>query len=88
MVNPVSTKSPDLSMLGCSRLFVCTGEKDELILAEVGTKFVEAVKKSGWKGEIELIEVEGEVHAFQCENPQAPKSKYLIKRIASFIQRK
>ncbi|XP_015167941.1 2-hydroxyisoflavanone dehydratase-like [Solanum tuberosum] len=88
MVNPVSTKSPGLSMLGCSRLFVCTGEKDELVPAEVGTKFVKVVKKSGWKGEIELIEVEGEGHVFQCENPQAEKSKDLIKRMASFIQRK
>ncbi|KAG5607340.1 hypothetical protein H5410_028832 [Solanum commersonii] len=64
--NPVSTKSPGLSMLGCSRLFVCTGEKDELIPAEIGTKFVEVGKKSGWKGEIELIEVEGEGHVFRC----------------------
>ncbi|KAG5607338.1 hypothetical protein H5410_028830 [Solanum commersonii] len=88
MVNPVSTKSPALSMLGCSRLFVCTGEKDELVSPEVGTKFVEAVKKSGWKGEIELIEVEGEGHVFQCENPQSEKSKDLIKHMASFIQRK
>ncbi|WMV31143.1 hypothetical protein MTR67_024528 [Solanum verrucosum] len=81
-------KSPGLSMLGCSRLFVCTGEQNELIPAEIGTKFVEVVKKSGWKGEIELIEVEGEGHVFQCKNPQAEKSKDLIKLMASFIQRK
>ncbi|XP_006355549.1 2-hydroxyisoflavanone dehydratase-like [Solanum tuberosum] len=87
MVNPVSKKCPSLSTLGCSRLFVCTGEKDELVPGEVATKFAEAVKKSGWKGEIESILFEGEGHCFQCENPQAEKSKDLIKRIVSFIQR-
>ncbi|KAF3622714.1 putative 2-hydroxyisoflavanone dehydratase-like [Capsicum annuum] len=88
MVNPVSEKIPSLSMLGCSRIFVFTGEKDELVPTEIGTKFVEAVKKSGWKGEIEFIEVEGEGHCFQCVNPEAEKAKDLIKRMASFIQRK
>ncbi|XP_015076742.1 2-hydroxyisoflavanone dehydratase-like [Solanum pennellii] len=87
MVNPVSKKCPSLSKLGCSRLFVCTGEKDELVPGEVAIKFAEAVKKSGWEGEIESILVEGEGHCFQCENPQAEKSKDLIKRIVSFIQR-
>ncbi|PHU18155.1 hypothetical protein BC332_13850 [Capsicum chinense] len=88
MVNPVSEKGPSLSMIGCSRIFVFTGEKDELVPKEIGTKFVEAVKKSGWKGEIEFIEVEGEGHCFQCVNPETEKAKDLIKRMASFIQRK
>ncbi|XP_055808943.1 2-hydroxyisoflavanone dehydratase-like [Solanum dulcamara] len=86
MVNPISKKCPSLSMLGCSKLFLCTGEKDELVITGTGIQFVEAVKKSGWKGEIEFIEVEGEGHCFQAENPEAEKSKDLIKRIASFIQ--
>lgn len=88
MVNPVSKKCPSLSTLGCSRIFLCTGEKDELVLKGTGIQFVEAVKKSGWKGEIEFIEVEDEGHCFQAANPEAEKSRDLIKRMASFIQRK
>lgn len=86
MVNPVAEKSPSLSMIGCSRLFLCTGEKDELVPKEIGTKFVEAMKKSEWKGEIEFIEVENEGHCFQCSNPETEKAKDLINRMASFIQ--
>ncbi|XP_059318006.1 2-hydroxyisoflavanone dehydratase-like isoform X2 [Lycium ferocissimum] len=88
MVNPVAEKSPSLSKLGCSRLFVCTGEKDELVPKEIGTRFVEVVKESGWKGEIEFIEVKGEGHCFQAANPEAEKAKDLINRMASFIQHK
>lgn len=87
MINPVSENGPSLSELGCSRLFLCAGEKDELIPSEVVSRFAEAVKNSGWKGELEYIEVEGEGHCFQAANPETEKSKHLIKRMASFIQR-
>ncbi|MCD7450712.1 hypothetical protein HAX54_008166 [Datura stramonium] len=87
MVNPIAEKSPSLSMLAGSRLFLCTGEKDELVPKEIGTKFVEALEKSEWKGEIEFTEVENEGHCFQCANPETEKAKDLIKRMASFIQR-
>ncbi|XP_060213061.1 2-hydroxyisoflavanone dehydratase-like [Lycium barbarum] len=86
MVNP--EKSPSLSRLGCLRLFVCTGEKDDLIPREIVIRFVEVVKESEWKGEIEFIEVEGEGHCFQAANPEAEKAKDLIKSMASFIRRK
>ncbi|KAK4353119.1 hypothetical protein RND71_028637 [Anisodus tanguticus] len=88
LVNPVAEKSLTLSMLGCSRLFACTGEKDELVPRETGIHFVEAVKESGWNGDIEFIEIEGEGHCFQAANPEAGKDKDLIKCMASFIQRK
>ncbi|KAK4353126.1 hypothetical protein RND71_028644 [Anisodus tanguticus] len=67
-------------MLGCSRLFACTGEKDELVPREIGIRFVEAVKESEWNGDIEFIEIEGEGHCFQAANPEAEKAKDLIQR--------
>nr|GME12129.1 2-hydroxyisoflavanone dehydratase-like [Ipomoea batatas] len=60
------------------------GEKDEL--REISLRYVEAVKKSGWKGEIEVVDVEGEDHCFPILNPDTEKAKDIIKRIASFIQ--
>ncbi|XWS13606.1 hypothetical protein CRYUN_Cryun36dG0052300 [Craigia yunnanensis] len=63
MVNPVIPGAPSLAGLGCSRLLVSVAEKDAL--RDRGILYYNAVKGSGWKGELELIEVEGEDHAFQ-----------------------
>ncbi|XP_060180199.1 2-hydroxyisoflavanone dehydratase-like [Lycium barbarum] len=88
MINPLAEKAPCLSGLACSRLFLCIGEKDEYIPREIGIKFVDGTKKSGWKGELEFIEFKGEGHCFQMKNPEEEKAQNLIKRIASFIQHK
>ncbi|OIT38641.1 2-hydroxyisoflavanone dehydratase, partial [Nicotiana attenuata] len=90
-INPLTEKSPCLSGLGCSRLLFCIGEKDEYVPSEIGIQFFEGMfdlKKSGWRGDLEFIEVEGEGHCFQLVNPEAEKSQDLIKRLASFIQNK
>ncbi|CAN4118172.1 unnamed protein product [Withania somnifera] len=88
MINPLAEKAPCLSGLGCSKMLICFAEKDELIPKEIGIQFVEAVNKSGWKGHLEFIEVEGESHCFQLVNPETGKSRDSIKRFASFIQHK
>ncbi|XP_031110724.1 2-hydroxyisoflavanone dehydratase-like [Ipomoea triloba] len=84
LINPFVENAPKLSGLGCSRMFVCVGEKD--VLKGVGIRYVEEVKKSGWEGDIELINVEGEDHVFDIFDPYSEKAKHLISRIASFIQ--
>nr|WRU92888.1 HID5 [Melodinus tenuicaudatus] len=84
MVNPMAEDAPSLSGLGCSRLFVCVSEKDRL--RERGLLYVEALRKSGWKSEVELVDVEGEDHVFQVHNPHSEKAKSLIKRMAAFIK--
>ncbi|CAI9776316.1 unnamed protein product [Fraxinus pennsylvanica] len=83
MINPFVDDAPSLSGLGCSRLLVCLAEKDPL--TSRGILYVETVKKSGWNGEVEMVEVEGEDHCFQFLNPETEKAKDLIKRLASFI---
>lgn len=85
MINPLA---PCLSKLGCSRMLLCFAEKDEYVPREIGIQFVEGVKKSGWKGDLEFIEVENEGHCFQLANPETKISQNLIKRFASFIQHK
>ncbi|KAH0640240.1 hypothetical protein KY285_036826 [Solanum tuberosum] len=86
LINPLAENAPNLSQLGCSRMLLCFAEKDEFISKEIGIRFVKGVKKSGWKGDLELIEVEGEGHCFQLANPESEKSQELIKRFAAFIQ--
>ncbi|KAM3248905.1 hydrolase 3 [Capsicum annuum] len=88
MINPLAEKAPSLSGLGCSRLFMAIAEKDVLVPREIMVRFVAGVKKSGWNGELEFFEVEGEEHCFFVEDPEAEKAKDLIKRFASFIQHK
>lgn len=88
MINPLAEKSPCLSGLGCSRLLLCIGEKDEYIPREIMIRFVQGMKKSGWTGELEFIEVKDEGHCFQMKDFETEKSQDLIKRIASFIQHK
>ncbi|KAH0637114.1 2-hydroxyisoflavanone dehydratase-like [Solanum tuberosum] len=88
MINPLAENAPSLSQLGCSRMLLCFAEKDEYIPKEIGVRLVEGVKKSGWKGDLELIEVEDEGQCFQLANPETEKSQDLIKRFAAFIQLK
>nr|GMD67741.1 2-hydroxyisoflavanone dehydratase-like [Ipomoea batatas] len=84
MVNPMAENAPSLSGLGCWKLHVCVAEKDEL--REITLRYVGAVKKSGWKGEIEVVDVQGEDHCFQIINPDSEKAKDLINCIAAFIK--
>ncbi|CAK9154624.1 unnamed protein product [Ilex paraguariensis] len=84
MINPFADDAPSLSGLGCSKVLVCVAEKDPL--RDRGVHYVEAVKEeSGWKGEVELVEVEGEDHCFHIFTPDTENAKNLIKRLASFI---
>ncbi|CAL1389438.1 unnamed protein product [Linum trigynum] len=81
LVNPAA--DPDLGRLGCSKVVVAVAEKD--FLSDRGRYYCEAVRKSGWKGEIELLEAKDEQHVFHlmdggCENAVAMRSK-----ICSFI---
>ncbi|GKV42792.1 hypothetical protein SLEP1_g50159 [Rubroshorea leprosula] len=84
MTNPVAPGAPSLAGLGCSKLLVSVSEKD--ILWSRGISFYNAVKESGWKGEAELIEVEGEGHAFHIVNYESESAKKFIVRLASFLK--
>lgn len=87
MLNPfVSAAAPSLSGIACRKLFVCTSEKDDI--REIAILYVEALKKkdkSGWQGEVEFADIEGEGHCFQIFKPDSENAKNLISRMASFI---
>ncbi|KAG9135555.1 hypothetical protein Leryth_002294 [Lithospermum erythrorhizon] len=88
MLNPFVDNAPSLENLGCSKVLVYTGEKD--LLREKAIEYVEALKNSGWKGEVEYIEVEGEDHCFQIDFPDEnlEKTNGLIKQMGDFIMLK
>ncbi|KAL5541616.1 hypothetical protein UlMin_009326 [Ulmus minor] len=85
MVNPVGPEKPSLAGIGCRRLFVSVAEKDKL--RDRGVWYCDGVRNSGWDGVVELVEVEGEDHAFQILNRGTEKSNKLIKQLAHFIQK-
>ncbi|CAH2050673.1 unnamed protein product [Thlaspi arvense] len=67
MISPMAAGAPSLVTLGCRRLFVGVAGEDEI--RDRGVWYYEAVKDSGWEGEIELFEIEGEGHAHQVLRP-------------------
>ncbi|KAG8370179.1 hypothetical protein BUALT_Bualt14G0090300 [Buddleja alternifolia] len=83
MINPIADGAPMLSGLGGLKMLVCLSEKD--VLRGRGVAYVEGVKRSGWKGDVAVVEVEGEDHCFHVYDTESEKAKNLIKRMASFI---
>ncbi|KAK8511063.1 hypothetical protein V6N13_013474 [Hibiscus sabdariffa] len=83
MMNPVAPGAPSLAGLGCSRLLVSVAGKD--LLRDRVIMYYNAVKESGWKGELELVDVEGEDHAFHILVYESENAEKLIKRLASFL---
>lgn len=74
----------ELRQVKCGRVLVFVAEKDHL--REVGTRYVEVLRKSGWEGRVELVENEGEEHCFHISDLKCDKAVALIKKFASFIK--
>lgn len=83
MLNP--SVDPGLRGMGCERVLVCIAEKD--FLRERGWGYYEALGKSGWVGEREIMESEGEGHGFHLFDPDCEKAAVQLKRVASFLNR-
>ncbi|GMY06006.1 probable carboxylesterase 1 [Fagus crenata] len=74
----------DLARLGCERVLVFVAEKDHL--REVGWRYYEELKKSGWGGNLQIVENEGEDHCFHLADLSYVKAQALVKQFASFIK--
>ncbi|KAK4855359.1 hypothetical protein QYF36_006423 [Acer negundo] len=83
MVNPFAPEKPCLGkQIGCSRLLVSVAELD--LLRDRGILYVNAVKESGFKGGVlELVQVDGEDHAFHILNYESENAKKMIKSVRS-----
>ncbi|KAL5541124.1 hypothetical protein UlMin_043410 [Ulmus minor] len=76
---------PDLGMLGCEKVVVFVAEKDSL--GDRGLAYYEALKRSGWGGELELFVTEGEEHVFHLFKPDCEKAVALMNKVVSFINK-
>ncbi|KAM3702088.1 hypothetical protein ACJW31_04G000300 [Castanea mollissima] len=83
MVNPEGPGAPSLAGLGCDWMLVCVAGKD--LMKDRGVWYFDMVRKSGWKGEVELFEVEEEDHIFHIRNIETQNAKATVKRLASFV---
>jgi acetyl esterase/lipase len=72
-----------MASLGCTRVLICLAEKDAL--RQRGLFYYETLRKSGWGGEVEIVETEGEGHVFHLFNPNCDTAEALLKKLASFI---
>ena len=76
-------KDRNLRRLGCRRVMVMVAGDDFLVGR--GRTYYEALKNSGWDGEVELVETEGEGHVFHLVDPTKEKAQILVKQFASFL---
>ncbi|OMO81446.1 Alpha/beta hydrolase-3 [Corchorus olitorius] len=81
-LNPASAVN-ELVGLPCSRVLVCVSEKD--FLKNRGVAYYEAVKKSGWNGVIDLLEIPGEDHVFFLFKTSSQKAVDLLSQVSSFL---
>lgn len=73
----------DLARLGCERVLMFVAEKDHL--RPVAWDYYEKLKKSEWKGTVEIVENHGEEHVFHLMNPKCENAAVLMKKIVSFL---
>ncbi|XP_073103863.1 tuliposide A-converting enzyme 2, chloroplastic-like, partial [Elaeis guineensis] len=83
LLNPLAQAAPSLKGLGCEKVLVCVAEKD--VGKDSGRAYYEGVKKSGWGGEVEWLESEGEGHAFHLGKLNCEKALELMERTVKFI---
>nr|AYE56108.1 hydrolase HL [Vinca minor] len=81
MINPTVDNAPDLAGYGCSRLLVSM-VADEA--REITLLYIEALKKSGWKGELDVADFEGDY--FELFNLETEVSKNKLRRLTSFVK--
>ncbi|PKI39266.1 hypothetical protein CRG98_040322 [Punica granatum] len=81
LMNP--GKDPKLSGLGCSRVLVWVAEQD--FLKDRGWYYGEVLRKSGWGGEVEVVETKGENHVFHLFYPTCDNAVDMMKRVVAFL---
>lgn len=73
----------DLARLGCRRVLVLVAEND--LLREAGLGYAEELRKSGWKGTVELVENKERDHCFHLSNHLDVEAVSNMRRMVSFI---
>ncbi|KAL3652251.1 hypothetical protein CASFOL_001932 [Castilleja foliolosa] len=74
---------PGLRRLGCKRVIVFVAGND--VLRFRGWYYERELKKSGWIGEVKVVEFGGENHVFNLGKPDSPKAIEMLKLLAYFL---
>ncbi|EHA8588874.1 putative carboxylesterase 2 [Cocos nucifera] len=82
-INPLAEGAPGLEGLPCERVLVTVAEKD--FLKERGRAYYEGLKGSGWGGQAELLESEGDDHVFHLHNPTCDNAVAKMERVVAFL---
>ncbi|CAL5385823.1 unnamed protein product [Camellia sinensis] len=73
----------DLAVIGCERVLMFVAGNDHL--REPGRAYYDRLKRSGWKGCVEIVENEGQEHCFHLRDPTNENAVALVKKIVDFI---
>uniref|UniRef100_A0ACD5XVN3 Uncharacterized protein n=1 Tax=Avena sativa TaxID=4498 RepID=A0ACD5XVN3_AVESA len=84
-MNPLAAGAPSLRTLPCERMLVCAASEDPRLPREQA--YYEAVKSSGWGGDVQWFESEGEGHGFFVEGHGGREAVALMERVVDFISR-
>ncbi|OMO63196.1 Alpha/beta hydrolase-3 [Corchorus olitorius] len=79
----IKPPAEDLAILGCEKVLMFMAEKDKFV--RVGEWYCDELKKSGWKGSLEIIKHLGENHVFHLFNSDCENALHLVQKFASFI---
>ncbi|OMO63194.1 Alpha/beta hydrolase-3 [Corchorus olitorius] len=82
-INPIDDQSQSLASLGCKRVLVCVADGD--VLKDRGRYYVEKLKQSGWEGEAELMETQGEEHVFHLQKLTCENALAKLRKVVAFI---
>jgi acetyl esterase/lipase len=78
--------APSLAGLGCGRALVCVGGKDAM--RGRGMLYAEKLMGSGWQGEAEVWEADGQGHGFHLFQPTCAQAEAQIRAIGEFLSRR
>lgn len=83
-INPLTEREEAVARMGCRRVLVCVAEVDPL--RERGRAYWEMLKGSGWRGEVKIVESEGEGHVFHLEKTEDDeKVRELMNELVRFF---
>ncbi|KAL0348363.1 UNVERIFIED_CONTAM: putative carboxylesterase 2 [Sesamum angustifolium] len=76
---------PRIRKMAGRRVAFFLAEKD--MLREGARGYYEGLKKSEWRGEVEMFETEGEGHCFHLFNTNSEKAEAVMDRLVGFLNR-
>ncbi|XP_074301481.1 putative carboxylesterase 12 [Silene latifolia] len=81
LINP--GMDPELGELAGEKVLVFVAEQDEL--RDRGFHYKEMLVKSGWKGDVQVVETHGENHLFHLVDPVSANAAVLMDQFVAFI---